>query len=270
VDPVAAHTNSSMRVQVQDTSSPSLRLAPAAHGPDAYTANEASGTGDTSALSTWTRLFTALAREVRHVLPPTLFFLVGFQLIVLTKQLILAEHNIVFTGFMLATVAALIVGKAVLVADKMPFLRRFDRAPLIQPILFKTAVYWFFVFLARLIEAFVHFSLVNGNPPSAFLYELHSNFSLHRFIATQLWILVLFLIYVTASELNALFGDGELARILFTRRASELQMTRRQRIRELVRLSRLADTHTVDVFRDPHSQAHREVVGIVQRLARQR
>jgi hypothetical protein len=38
--------------------------------------------------------------------------------------------------------AALVVGKAVLVANKMSLLRRYDRAPLIQPILYKTAFYW--------------------------------------------------------------------------------------------------------------------------------
>jgi hypothetical protein len=206
--------------------------------------------------------------EFRHVLPPTLFFLIGFQLISFTKQLILAQYDIHFTGFMIATVAALVVGKAVLVADKMPFLRRFDRAPLIRPILFKTVVYCLFVFVARLLEAFIRFWLV-GNPPGGFLEELHSSFSWHRFVAIQLWVFVLFLIYVTASELNTLFGDGELRRILFTRRASELQMTRRQRIRELVRLSRLADTNTIDAFRDPDTLAHRELVEIVQRLARQ-
>jgi hypothetical protein len=41
-----------------------------------------------------------------------------------------------------ATMAALVVGKAVLVANKIPLLRRYDRAPLIQPILFKTVFYW--------------------------------------------------------------------------------------------------------------------------------
>jgi hypothetical protein len=216
------------------------------------------------------RLLDRLLKEFRHVLRPTLFFLVGFHLIGFTKQLILAEYDIHFTGFMIATVAALVVGKVVLVADKMPFLRRFDRAPLIQPILFKTAVYCLFVFAARLIEAFVRFWLVEGNPPGAFFEELRSAFSWHRFVAVQLWIFVLFLIYVTASEFNTLFGHGELRRILFTRRASELQMTRRQRIRELIQLSRLADAHTVDAFRDPNTPAHRELVAIVQRLARQR
>ena len=95
-----------------------------------------------------------------------------------------------------------------------------------------------------------------------------ATFSWDRFAAIQIWIFVLFLIYVTGSELDHLFGDGELRRILFTRRRSELQLNRRQRIRELVRLSNLADTHSVDEFRDPTSVAHNQLVDIVRRLAR--
>src|SRR3954469_12433856 len=79
--------------------------------------------------------------EFRMVLPPTLFFFVGFHLVVFTTRLILAEHMIQFTGAFLAAMAALVVGKVVLVADKLPFLRRFDNAPLVRPILFKTVVY---------------------------------------------------------------------------------------------------------------------------------
>jgi hypothetical protein len=91
-------------------------------------------------------------KEMRHLLPPTIFFVIGFNLIVLTTNLILTTYLIAFSSFMLATAAALVVGKAVLVADKMPFMRRFEGAPLSQQILFKTIVYWSFVFIARLIE----------------------------------------------------------------------------------------------------------------------
>jgi hypothetical protein len=210
-----------------------------------------------------------LLHEVWNVLPPTAFFFVGFNLILFTKRLILADHMIEFSGFMLAVVSALVVGKAVLVADQMPFLRRFDRAPLIQPILFKTAVYCLFVFVARLIEEFVRFSLIEGNPAGTFLAHLLATFSWNRFIATQLWLLALFLIYVTASEFNALLGAGELRRMLFTRRPSELQLNRHQRSRELLRLSRLADDHPIEALRDPQSAPHGELVDIVTRLARQ-
>ncbi len=41
-------------------------------------------------------------------------------------------------------------------------MRRYDRAALIKPILFKTVFYWVIVFFARLLERFVHF-VVEGN-----------------------------------------------------------------------------------------------------------
>ena len=168
---------------------------------------------------------------------------------------------------MLATAAALVVGKAVLVANAMPLLRRYDRGPLIQPILFKTLVYWAVVFIARLLERFVHFSLIDTTPPELpaahgrdlFLASLCRDPDFDPGSVPDL---------CDGTELNHLFGHGELRRILFTHRPSTLQLNRRQRIRELVRLSRLADAHTVDEFRDPNSVAHQELVDIVQRLAR--
>ena len=96
--------------------------------------------------------------ELREMLPPTIFFLIGFNLIVLTTKLLVADYFVAVGSFMVATVGALVVGKSVLVANALPFLRRYDRAPLVQPILFKTFVYWAIVFVARLLEAFVHFS----------------------------------------------------------------------------------------------------------------
>jgi hypothetical protein len=206
--------------------------------------------------------------ELREILPPTIFFVIGFNLIVLTTNLILAEYGAAFANFMLATAAALVVGKAVLVTNAMPLLRRYDRAPLLFPILYKTVFYWAVVFVARLLEHFIRFWLVEHNPPGSFLPHMAATFSWDRFAAVQIWILVLFLIFVAASEFNHLFGEGELGRILFTYRPSELQLNRRQRIRELVRLSRLADAHSVDDFEDPANTAHKELVDVVRRLAR--
>jgi hypothetical protein len=203
------------------------------------------------------------------MLPPTIFFFIGFNLIVLTTNLILADYSLAIGNFMLATAAALVVGKSVLVANAMAMLRRYDRAPLIQPILFKTVFYWAIVFIARLLKHFIRFWLVEHHPVSEFLPHMAATFSWHHFAAVQIWILVLFLIYVTATEFNHLFGDGEFGRILFTHRSSELRLNRRQRIRELVRLSKLADTHSLADFRDPASDAHNQLIDIVRRLAQE-
>src|SRR6516162_3381298 len=208
-----------------------------------------------------------LLREFREILPPTIFFFLGFNLILLTTNLILADYGAKFANFMLATAGALVVGKAVLVANAMRSIRRYDRAPLIRPILFKTVFYWVAVFIARLLEHWIRFWLVEHHPLGTFVPHMIATFDWRRFVAIQLWIFVLFLIYETATELNHLFGEGELWRLLVGSRPSELPLNRRQRIFELVQLSKLADAHSVDEFRDPTSSAHANLIDIVRRLA---
>lgn len=208
-----------------------------------------------------------LGHEMRLVLPPMIFFAVGFNLIVFSINLVLAQYFLRLASFMAATLAALLVGKVVLVADKMPFLRRFDTAPLIQPILFKTVVYTLAVFVARILEEFVRYVIENGRVVG-FVASLLERFAWHHFVFVQLCVLVLFLIYVTFSELNTLFGDGELFRILFTRRSSMLKLTRRQRIRTLVAASKLLDAHSIDELRDPGASAHHQLVTLIGEMAR--
>jgi hypothetical protein len=212
------------------------------------------------------RTLAFLIKELKEVLPPTVFFAVSFNIIVLTTQLLLADYAARFVSFIVAITAALLVGKAVLVANELPFLRRFDRAPLIQPILFKTVVYFVVVFLVRILERIVEY-LLSGGTMAGISEYVSGNFSWHRFAAVQIWIFVLFLIYTTASELNTLFGDGELYKIFFTRRSSKLKLTRRQRIRTLVKVSRLTEAHTVDELRDQNSAAHTELLGLIGGLA---
>jgi hypothetical protein len=53
-------------------------------------------------------------------------------------------------------------------------------APLIRPILFKSAVYWVVVSFARLLERFVHFSLIEYNPPGDFFPYLITTFDEFR------------------------------------------------------------------------------------------
>lgn len=212
------------------------------------------------------RAFTWWLAQVKHALPPTVFFFVGFNLILWTKRLILQEHGIEFSGFFTAIVAAMLVGKAVLVTDNLPFMRRFDGAPMIQPILFKSAIYWLCVLIVRLAEELIHF-VVAGGAIAAFGDHFADEFPLARFLSIQIWLMVLFLVYVTIHELNALFGDGELYRLFFRWRSSEAKLTRRQRIRLLTRLNRLTEANPIEAFSDRTSPVHAELVAILRQLA---
>ena len=212
------------------------------------------------------RLLVFIIKQFREVVPPTLFFAIGFNLIALTTQLVLADYLIHFADFMLVTIAALVVGKSVLVANALPFFRRFDTAPIVQPVLFKTIIYCAVVFVVRFFEKLGKYCFAGGTFSGIPEY-VAKHFSWNRFVAIQIWIFVLFLIYTIGAELNSLFGDGELLKILFTRRSSELKLSRRQRIRTLVRLSRLTEAHTLDELRDRNTAAHLEMIGLISGLA---
>jgi hypothetical protein len=212
------------------------------------------------------RAFYWWLAQAKHVLPPTIFFFVGFNLILWTKHLILREYGIDFSGLVIATLAALLIGKAVLVTDNLSFMHRFDGAPLIQPILFKSAIYWVCVFILRLIEALIHF-LADGGAISDFLAYVVERFSWPRFLSIQIWLMVLFLIYVTIHELNVLFGDGELYRLFFRWRSSEAKLTRRRRIRLLTQLNRLTEANSIEAISERGSPQYAELVEILHELA---
>lgn len=214
----------------------------------------------------WRRAFEWWLVQVKHVLPPTIFFFFGFNLVLFTRWATLQERGIPFTNFFAATLLALLVGKAVLVVDNLRLMHRFDGAPLLQPILFKSAIYWLCVFVLRLAETLWDFWRAGG-VFGDFPGFLIAQFSWPRFLVIQIWLMVLFLVYVTAHELNTLFGDGELPRLFLRWHSSEAKLTRRQRIRLLTRLNRLTEANPVEVISQKGSSANVELIGILRELA---
>src|ERR1700752_3883572 len=86
----------------------------------------------------WRRAFDWWLVQVKHVLPPTIFFFFCFNLILFTRWMTLQEHATPCTNFFGTTLAALLGGKAVLVVNTMRLMRPFGGAPRSQPILFKS------------------------------------------------------------------------------------------------------------------------------------
>ena len=85
-------------------------------------------------------------------------------------------------------------------------------------------------------------------------------------MAVHLWIFICFLIYVTASELNALVGDGQLKRLFFHHRSSEYRLTRRQHIRALIEISRLAENTPREQLLDSATPQGMRLITLIDRL----
>ena len=208
-----------------------------------------------------------LLKELKIVLPPTIYFFCAFNLIVFTTNLMIHDYWFRLSGFLVATTTALVVGKAVLVANQIRLIDRFRGAPLIQPILYRTVFYTLIVFVVRILERFIHLAIDQRGFTLAF-GEAIDEFSWRRFAAIQIWLFTCFLIYVTATELSALLGEGQLFRLFFRHRSSEHRLTRRQHVRALMELSRLAETTPRERLLDPATPQGNRLVAIIDALRR--
>ena len=157
-----------------------------------------------------------LKHEFLQVLPPTIFFFVAFNLIGLTSALLASQHGIEINSFAAATVGALLVGKVVLIADKLPFVNRFPEKPLIYNVVWKTVIYVLAALLVRYVEHVVRFLGDHGGVIGATAH-LFSEVVWTRFLAVQIWLVVLFLIYASMRELIRVVGRDQVLRMFFGR-----------------------------------------------------
>ncbi len=171
------------------------------------------------------KVFEFVKHELLQVLPPTIFFLCTFNIVALTTSMVLEQFEIHVSAHAVATMLALLVGKVVLVVNKMPLLRKLDGRPLLYPILFKAAIYSVFVLLLRLFEHWIPGLIETGSIAGA-TGHLIVGVAWRLFWMGQIWIFVLFVVYTTAAEFIALFGftSGQLLRAFFHQHPSNMAM----------------------------------------------
>ena len=85
---------------------------------------------------------TKLKEEFFKILPPTIFFFVALHLVMFVRILMLEGTGLSpYSSSASIAVTALILGKAVLLADMLPLINRFPNKPLIYNIAWKTVIY---------------------------------------------------------------------------------------------------------------------------------
>jgi hypothetical protein len=112
-------------------------------------------------------LSAQIRAEIEALLPPTMFCFVALHIAVLIRVLMLKSTGIVLGTSVSVTLMALILGKAVLMADRLPFINRYPTKPLISNVVWKTAIDTLVALLVHYVEHLVDFwrqagSLVAG------------------------------------------------------------------------------------------------------------
>jgi hypothetical protein len=169
---------------------------------------------NSSQFSSMTKLSSKLKEEFFRLLPPTIFFFVALHIVAFVRVLALKGTGVSPLSTMSIAVAALILGKAVLIADMLPMVNRFPDKPLIYNVTWKTLIYLLVATLIHYLERLVDFwrqagGLVAGNE------KLLAEIVWPHFWAIQIILLVLIVMYCTMHELVRVIGRENVLRIFF-------------------------------------------------------
>jgi hypothetical protein len=160
------------------------------------------------------KLFAKIKEELLEILPPTVFFFVALHIVAFIRVLMLKGTGIAPTTTVSVTIAALILGKAVVIADLLPFINRFPEKPLLYNVAWKTAIYLAVAAVVHYLERLIDFwreagGFVAGNE------KLLAEMVWPHFWAVQILLFVLILMYCAMHELTRVIGGDKVKRMFF-------------------------------------------------------
>jgi hypothetical protein len=172
------------------------------------------GRGNETTGSTMGKAAEKLKEEFRALLPPTVFFFVMLHIVGLVRVLMVKGTGLAAVSSAQIAVGALILGKAVLLADLLPAINRFPDKPLVYNITWKTGIYFCIAILIHYLERLFDSAkeaggIVAGNE------KLLSEIVWPHFLAIQIVLLVLIFNYCVIRELGRVMGEGGLRRVFF-------------------------------------------------------
>jgi len=160
-----------------------------------------------------------LKEEFLAVLPPTVFFFIALHIIGLVRVLMTEGTGLPVTSSAQIALAALIIGKSVLLADLWPPINRFPDKPLIYNIVWKTIIYYVVASFIHYLERLYDFGkaaggIVAGNE------RLLAEIVWPHFWALQIILLVVILNYCVIRELGRVLGEKRMIRMFFQQPAA--------------------------------------------------
>ena len=160
------------------------------------------------------KLSAKIREEIDALLPPTLFFFIALHLVALVRVLMLKGTGISPGTSVSVTVAALSLGKAVVIADLLPLINRYPDKPLIYNVAWKTTIYVLVAMLVHYLERLVDSwreagGFIAGNE------RLLAEMVWPHFWAIQIFLVMVILMYCTMRELVRVIGGDKVRRMFF-------------------------------------------------------
>ncbi|MFM0296488.1 MULTISPECIES: hypothetical protein [Paraburkholderia] len=160
------------------------------------------------------KLTTTIKHEFMEMLPPTIYFFVILHIVAIMRALITRGYDVTLPTSVSVTIAALILGKSVLIANMLPFINRFPEKPLIWNIGWKTVIYTLVALIVHYLEHLYEYwkeapSLAAANG------RLLADLNWPHFWAIQILLVTLIAIYCVVAELVRVIGRDTFMAMFF-------------------------------------------------------
>jgi hypothetical protein len=155
-----------------------------------------------------------IKEEVKAMLPPAIFFFVALHIVAIVRVLMLKGTGIAVATSLSVTLAALVMGKVVLIADMLPLINRYPDKPLLYNVVWKTAIYTLVSLAVHYLEHLVHHWRETGSIVEA-NRVLFAKIVWPHFWAIQILLIVMIFCYCTMRELIRVIGRQRVIEMFF-------------------------------------------------------
>lgn len=146
-----------------------------------------------------------IREEIHTLIPPTIYFFITLHIIALVRVLMLKGTGITLATSASVTLGALVLAKAVVLADLLPFINRYPDRPIAWNIAWKTVMYLIAASGLHYLERLVEFwraagGFVAGNE------KMLAEMVWPHFWAVEIFIGLTILVYCAMTELARVLG----------------------------------------------------------------
>jgi hypothetical protein len=157
-----------------------------------------------------------IKEEFLALLPPTVFFFIALHIVALVRSLMVKGTGLPIISSGQIAMGALILGKAVLLADLLPAINRFPDRPLAYNVAWKTAIYFFIATFIHYLERLFDFWKEAGGFTAA-NEKLLAAIIWPHFWGIQIVLFVLILNFCVLREFGRAMGSDTLMAMFFGR-----------------------------------------------------
>ena len=160
------------------------------------------------------KLTEKVREEIAALIPPTVFFFVALHVVALVRVLMVKGTGLPVASSAQIAVGALILGKAVLIADLLPVVNRYPDKPLVYNVAWKTAIYFLIALVLHYLERLVDYLREAGGLAAA-NEKMLAEIVWPHFWAIQIVLVVLIFNYCVMHELVRVIGARKVGEMFF-------------------------------------------------------